>query len=390
MTSTHIPPEFRDTVPAMQSAHEEILRLLARYGVAVPDYPDLRGMGRAEGVAAARAYPIQGVLKYHGMADWTWRTAYLPSVSVNNDAAYTLTLVEFRADMAADQVTINGERAQGRALERVRQVLNVVRHMAGIRSGARVVSRNVVRAEKTGKGLGTSASASAALATAALAAAFGAESVRNTRLLSTTARLLAGSGGRSAVGGVALWLSYPGIAHEDGFSVRLDTRDQFADLRLITVPMDSRIHLQTEMAHREAPHSPFFKCWMANRLAEVRECLAAVDAGDWQALGRLAELDSIQLHGVTMSAGGEHKLFAWEPENIRLFRLCNALRADGVPVYFSTDTGPTTVFFTHRDYEPQVVERLRAEMPATPIIRGGLGGPARLVDAAAAARQLRP
>ncbi len=388
MTTTHIPASFQDTVPAMRAAHEEILRLLARYGVAVDDYPDVRGQGRPEGIAAARAYPIQGVLKYHGMADWTWRTAFLPSVSVNNDAAYTLTLVEFCADLAADEVTINGQRAQGRALERVRQSLNIVRNLAGISSGARVVSRNVVRAAKTGKGLGTSASASAALATAALAAAFGPEIVQNTRLLSTTARLLAGSGGRSAVGGVSLWLSYPGIAHENSFSVRLDTRGQLADLRLLTVPIDSRIQLQTEMAHKEAPGSPFFKCWMANRLDEVRECLAAVHEGDWRTLGQLAELDSIQLHGVTMSSSRENKIFAWEPENIRLFRLCNALRADGVPVYFSTDTGPTVVFFTHRDFEEQVAQRLGEVMPTAEIIRGGLGGPAALVDVAEARAQL--
>ena len=388
MTETHIPPNFRDTVPAMRAAHEEILRLLAEHGIVAPPFPDLRGLGRAEGIAAARAYPIQGVLKYHGMADWTWRTAFLPSVSVNNDAAYTLTLVAFRADLAADQVTINGQRAQGRALERVRHSLDVVRRLAGIRSGARVLSRNVVRASRTGKGLGTSASASAALATAALAAAFGAEAVRNTRLLSTTARLLAGSGGRSAVGGVSLWLSYPGIPHEESFSVRLDTRGQLADLRLITVPIDSRIRLQTEAAHQEAPHSPFFKCWMANRLAELRECIAAVQAGDWRTVAQLAELDSIQLHGVTMSASRENKIFAWEPENIRLFRMCNALRADGVPVYFSTDTGPTVVFFTHRDYEEQVVARIAAELPAAEIIRGGLGGPAELVEVAEAQAQL--
>ena len=173
--TTNIPEHFRDTVEAMRADHHKILALLADYGYAIEDYPDLRGQGHPDGAAAARAYPIQGVLKYHGMADWQWRTTFLPSISVNNDAGYSLTLVEFSAARSADDVTINGSPAQGRDLERVQQSLSVIRALAGITSGARVVSRNIVRSSTTGKGLGTSASASAALATAALAAVFGAD-----------------------------------------------------------------------------------------------------------------------------------------------------------------------------------------------------------------------
>ena len=104
---TNIPEHFRDTVDTMRADHQKILNLLASYGFEIEDYPDLRGQGQPDGVNA-RAYPIQGVLKYHGMADWEWRTTFLPSISVNNDAGYSLTLVEFSAARTADDVTING------------------------------------------------------------------------------------------------------------------------------------------------------------------------------------------------------------------------------------------------------------------------------------------
>ena len=68
--------------------------------------------------------------------------------------------------------------------------------------------------------------------------------------------------------------------------------------------------------------------------------------------------------------------------------MCNDLRADGVPVYFSTDTGPTVVFFTHRNFEDQVVARLSTTLPGFEIVRGQLGGPAALVDVTAAKTQL--
>lgn len=134
------------------------------------------------------------------MADWALRTAYLPSISVNNDAAYTLTLVQFDAGLDTDLVTINGLPADAHARSRVVQTLNAVRSLARIETRALVVSHNVTRATRVGKGLGTSASASAALAMAAISATLGSELAVNRRFLSCLSRLLAGSGCRSATG----------------------------------------------------------------------------------------------------------------------------------------------------------------------------------------------
>ena len=385
---TMAPPLSAIALQTLQKAHKEILQALAAADLSYETYPASLGHGKREGVAAARAYPIQGILKYHGMADWDLRTAYLPSISVNNDAAYTLTLVRYDAGLSADQVVINSETATGRAHERVTYMLDRVRELARIETRARVVSRNVVRARRVGKGLGTSASASAALAMAAIGATLGTEATHNRRLQSCMARLLAGSGCRSATGGVSLWLSYPGIPHEDSFAVRLDRRNELADLRLLTVPLDSRIGLATETAHHDAPRSPFFEPWALGRGSEVIECIQATLQGDWRTLGQLAELDSIRLHGVTMSGSREKKLFAWEPENIALFRLCNDLRASNVPVYFSTDTGPTTVFLTHRQHENTVAQAIADLDMGLEVVRGGVAGPAELVPVATAEQEL--
>jgi diphosphomevalonate decarboxylase len=331
---------------------------------------------------------MQGVLKYHGLADWDWRIAYLPSISVTNDAAYTLTLVAFDPDLAADEVFIGGAAARGRDYERVQQTLNAVRGLAGITTSARVISRNVIRARSTGKGLGSSASGSAALATAALAALWGPEIVANKRFLSCIARLLAGSGCRSATGGLSLWLSYPGLRHEDSFAVRLDDGGQLGDLRLVTVPIDSRVGLKTEEAHKDAPHSSFFKSWMLSRGPEIVELIGAIRSSDWQTVGRWSELDSVRLHGVTMSGSLENKIFGWEPENITLFRMCNRLRSEGVPVYASTDTGPTMVFLTHKRHVEAVVSAIHALDLGLDVIAGGVAGGAELVEMAQARAEL--
>lgn len=387
--ATAIPDPYADLVAPMAAADVDLRAVLRAHGLAWEEYPDLTGAARERGAAAALAYPMQGVLKYHGLSDWEHRIAFLPSVSLCNDAGHTLTLVEFAPDLPADCATINGQPAHGRELERVRQSLDAIRAASGTTVYARVTSRNVTRGTRMGKGLGSSAAASAALALAAIAALYGAEAAANRRLVSCMARLLAGSGCRSAAGGCSIWLSYPGIVHEESFAVRLDDAGQLDDVRLITVPIDSRIGLKTEQAHLDAPGSALFRCWMLSRCDEALACIAAARAGDWRTLGQWAELDSMRLHGITMSGSLENKLIGWEPENIALFRMCNDLRSAGVPVYCSTDTGPTAVFITHRDYEDAVVAAIEGLGLNLETIRGRVAGPARLVDVAWAREALQ-
>jgi phosphomevalonate decarboxylase len=386
--NTRVPQDFADTAAPMAADHAALLQALAARGIPLEDYPRLQGAGQPRGSAAARAFPMQGVLKYHGMSDWDWRIAYLPSISLCNDAGSTLTHVAFDPDLPEDTVFIGGARAAGRDRERVVQSLDVLRRLAGVDSRARVASRNFVRASTFGKGLGTSASASAALAMAAIGALFGPAAAANSRFVSSMARLLAGSGCRSASGGMSLWLAYPGIPHEESYGVRLDRRGELDGVSLITTPIDSRVGLKTEEAHRDAPHSSFFRSWMQSRRDEALACVDAALAGDWQAVGRWAELDSIRLHGVTMSGSMENKIFGWEPENIHLFRMCNQLRAQGTPVYCSTDTGPTAVFITGREHEDAVAAAIEGLGLGLEVVRGRVAGPAHLVDEQAALAEL--
>jgi mevalonate pyrophosphate decarboxylase len=127
---------------------------------------------------------------------------------------------------------------------------------------------------------------------------------------------------------------------------------------------------------------------MYNRADAIIDCISAVQSGDWIRFARLAEIDSIQLHGVTMSGSLDNKIFAWGPENITLFRMCNDLRSEGVPVCFSTDTGPTVVFLTHRDFEDAVVGRIHDLNAEYETVRGTMGGPVELLDPSVALEQL--
>jgi phosphomevalonate decarboxylase len=77
--------------------------------------------------ATARAHPIQGLVKYHGMRDPELRLPYHDSISVCTAPSHTTTTVEFRPDAAEDTYVIGGEEVTGHAADRVRSVVDRVR-----------------------------------------------------------------------------------------------------------------------------------------------------------------------------------------------------------------------------------------------------------------------
>ena len=109
------------------------------------------------------------------------------------------------------------------------------------------------------------------------------------------------------------------------------------------------------------------------------KCIDAIYRLDWKLVAQLAEKDSMRLHGVSMTTNLSNPLIAWEPENILLFQMCHRLRAKNVPVYFSTDTGPSTVFLTHSDYQDEVMHNISLLDLELDIIPGQIAGPAKLL-----------
>jgi len=379
LKQTKIPPGFSDIVPTMEKANEEILsRLSSNYPI--PTYPtEIPKKEILEGEAAAVAYPLHGILKYQGIADAEAGTAFLPSMSINNSSSKTITVVKFDPALQEDNVIIDEKQAAGRDLERVQKTINFIRELCGSKTKAEVFSKNIIEKNSKGKGLGTTASASGAIALAAIHAAFGGEYSSNSRFVSSVTRYISVRGSISVIGGFSLWLSYPGINNEDSFSVQLDRNDEFSDIRLFTVPVESKTGLNSDFAHKAAPNSPFFKSWMALRKKQIFDSLNALYQKDWEKLGALAELDSILLHSITMSGSYENKIISWEPDTIKLMRIANDMRNKGIKVFFSIDTKPTPVFITNSKYETDVANYLElAKFPD--FIKGKIAGPSHLLS----------
>src|SRR5438093_5924991 len=202
--------------------------------------------------ASARAYAIQGLVKYHGLRNERLRLPCHDSISVCMKALPTVTTVAFNRELADDWIRINGKSASRKEQDRVLSVVNHLRHLSGLGSlKARIESRNP---DVKGKGLGFSASGFAALG---LATARALDLDVKTRELSEIVRLGAGSASRSVAGGFSIW-----YANRNGrsYAEELESASSIK-LRTIIVPIDSEI--KTDRAHADVVESPFFKLRLA-------------------------------------------------------------------------------------------------------------------------------
>ncbi|EMA59573.1 GHMP family kinase ATP-binding protein [Halorubrum lipolyticum] len=312
--------------------------------------------------ATARAHPIQGLIKYHGLRDESHNIPYHDSISMCTAPSKTETTVEFGYD--EDTCLVDGDEIDREGYRGVETVLDRVRRRAGIDQRARVESRNSFASNV---GLGASASGFAALAVAAAEAA-GLDLDR--RQLSVLARHGSPSAARSITGGFSHLRT--STTDEECAAERIDAPFE-ADIRTVVGMVPEFKH--TSHAHEEAPDSHLFD----GRLAYIHDALAdmqrSIREGDFEGTFLLAERDSLSLLAVTMT--GPENWFYWRPETIRLRDIATRLRSEELPVYFSSDTGATAYLNTtaaHADRVAEEVESLGLEShvwrvggPATPV-----------------------
>ncbi len=312
---------------------------------------------------SAIAHPIEGLIKYHGLKDETLRIPFHDSISVATSPTASHTTVEF-GKFKKDTASVDGKRLAGRELERVVFVVDEVRRRSGLDLKFRMVSKNNFMSNV---GLGASASGFAALAVAASKAAGLKLSLEK---MSVIARRGAGSATRSVTGGFSRWRA--GFEDEESYSYQIASEDLQMGIVVALIPAFKF----TENAHRAVLTSPFFH----SRLAFVHGALAemenAIRKRNIEKIGILAERDSLILHGITMTSIDEMML--WRPETVKVILEVKKMRSEGLPAFFSIDTGATVYVNTKPKHVREVEGRIKDLGIET--IRCGVGGCAKFTQ----------
>jgi phosphomevalonate decarboxylase len=311
--------------------------------------------------ATATAHPIQGLVKYHGMHDEELRLPYHDSISVCTAPSRTKTTVEFQPDAGEDVYVIGGERVEGRGAERIDSVVDHVRERAGIEHAVRLESENSF---PTNIGFGSSASGFAAAATA-LSTAAGLDLPRPE--ISTIARRGSASAARAVTG--AFSHLHSGMNDADCRSERIET-DLEDDLRIVAAHVPA--YKETEEAHREAAESHMFQARLAHIHHQIDAARDALYDADFERAFELAEHDSLSLAATTMT--GPAGWVYWQPDTVAVFNAVRELRDEGIPAYFSTDTGASVYVNTTAAHVDAVEDAVAAVGVDTDIWE--VGGPA--------------
>jgi phosphomevalonate decarboxylase len=312
--------------------------------------------------SSAIAHPIQGLIKYHGLRDETLRIPFHDSISVATSPTASHTTIEF-GKFKKDMASVDGRKLSGREMERVLAVVDEVRRRAKVREKFKMASKNNF---PSNVGLGASASGFAALALAA-SDALGLGLAQEQ--ISVIARRGAGSATRSVTGAFSRWKA--GFADDESYAYQIASEEFQMGIVVALIPAFK----YTENAHRAVLTSPFFH----SRLAFVHEALAemenAVRRRDIRRIGMLAERDSLILHGITMTSLDEMML--WRPETVKVILEVRKMREEGLPAYFSIDTG-ATVYVNTEPRHVKLIERRIRKLGIKTIICG-VGGSARIV-----------
>jgi phosphomevalonate decarboxylase len=314
--------------------------------------------------ATAKAHPIQGLVKYHGMRDEELRLPYHDSISLCTAPSRSRTTVEFQPDAAEDAYFIDGERVEGRGAERIETVVNHVRDLAEFDHAVRLESENDF---PSNIGFGSSSSGFAAAARALVAAA-GLD--LSLPAISAVARRGSSSAARAVTGGFSILET--GLNDEDCRSRRLES-GLGEDLRIVAATVPE--YKETEQAHAEAADSHMFEARLAHIHGQIAEMKDALRNDDFGRAFELAEHDSLSLAATTMT--GPAGWVYWQPKTLEVFNRVRDLRADGLPVYFSTDTGASVYVNTTAEYVDEVEREIAALDIDTMVWE--LGGPSEVL-----------
>ncbi len=314
--------------------------------------------------ASAIAHPIQGLIKYHGLKDPVRRIPFHDSISVCTAPLQSHTTVEV-VEADESRFEIDGQVASGRAHDRMCAVVEAIQEHAEDDRPCRVVSKNSF---PQFVGLGSSSSGFAAL-TMAAAAAYGFEA--DMAKLSELARLGAGSACRALTGGVSIWRNEGARSYSECL-----LEPDAVDWRIV-VPLVQHEE-PTENVHAEVTTSPLFQARVDFMTQANRQMEDALAAKDLARIGLLAERDTLNLHAITMT--GEHGHLTWQPATVQVIHTVRRLRREGVPVWFSIDTGATAYLNTDSANEHAVAEAVRDIPGVADVLHLRPGGPARLVD----------
>jgi diphosphomevalonate decarboxylase len=188
------------------------------------------------------------------------------------------------------------------------------------------------------------------------------------------ARIGSGSAPRSLFGGIAL-LELDG----DGTTCRqLASPAEWPLSVVVAVTTEGGKDISSRDGMEQSRRtSPYYAAWIASHATDLENATRSVARRDFFALAELAEHNCLKMHAVMSTT--RPALIYWSPVTLACMKKITALRADGLPVFFTVDAGPQVKAVCLPEARDQVTAELRDIPGVVRTIAGGLGDGARVL-----------
>lgn len=311
------------------------------------------------------------LIKYWGKAN---DKLFLPtnsSLSITLDGLNSHTTVEFSPDYKEDIVNIDGKNMEGEKREKVVKQLNLIRNIANSNLKAKVVSKNNF---PSAAGMASSASGFAAL-TVAACASLGIN--LDKKQLSILSRQGSGSSCRSIYGGYVEWVK--SNKSEDSYAMQIADKDYF-DIRDVIAIVEQE---EKKISSRAGMTETIKTCPLySSRVNAAEENLIkikkAIREKSFSDIGKIAEFDCLLMHATMLTT--LPPLIYWSPETIKIIKLIQEWREEGLEAYFTIDAGPNVHILSLPENVKEIEGRLRELKGVRNIMSCKIGGDSRLSD----------
>lgn len=311
------------------------------------------------------------LIKYWGKAN---DKLFLPTnsnISITLDGLNSHTTVEFLSGHKEDIVNIDGKNMEGEKREKVVRHLNLIRNIANSNLRAKVVSKNNF---PSAAGMASSASGFAAL-TVAACASLGMN--LDKKQLSVISRQGSGSSCRSIYGGYVEWIK--GKQNEDSYALQLADENYFdiRDIIAIVEQEEKKVSSRAGMADT-IKTCPLYSSRVNAAEENLIKIKKSIKEKNFSEIGKIAEFDCLLMHATMLTT--LPSLIYWSPETVRIIKLVQEWREDGLESYFTIDAGPNVHILSLPENVKEIERRLKELEGVRNIMSCKIGGDSTLSD----------
>ena len=185
------------------------------------------------------------------------------------------------------------------------------------------------------------------------------------RKASHLARLGSGSGSRSIFAEAAVWGKtdlVEGSSDEYAISVGDKLHPIFKTLHddILIVSAEEKA-VSSRVGHALMNNNPYAATRYAQAHSRLEELLQALESGDMETFGKIAENEALTLHGLMMTSDPSYLLM--EPKTISIIQAIRVYREETkIPVYFTLDAGPNVHMLYPEEYISDVRGFIHSEL----------------------------